>query len=54
VIWLFFVLFFSYFLLQRAPNGARFSDTLGRIADVFFDVPEVTSPSSQVSGGVGS
>ncbi len=37
-------MFFDWLYESKAPNGARFSDTLVRIADVFFDMPEVTSP----------
>jgi exportin-7 len=37
-------MFFEWIYESKAPNGARFSDTLVRIADVFYDVPEVTNP----------
>jgi len=37
-------MFFDWIYESKAPNGARFVDTLMRIADSFFDVPEVTSP----------
>ena len=37
-------MFFDWLYENKAPNGARFSDTLVRIAEVFYDVPDVTSP----------
>ncbi len=37
-------MFFDWIYESKAPSGARFVDTLTRIADSFFDVPEVTSP----------
>lgn len=35
---------FDFVYENRGPDGSRFSDVLVRIADVYYDTPEVTSP----------
>merc|ERR1711991_507002 len=38
-------MFFDWIYENKSPDGsARYSDVLVRIADVFYDVPEVTTP----------
>lgn len=37
-------MFFDWIYESKAPNGQRFSDTLARVADAFYDTPEVTTP----------
>ena len=39
-----FSMFFDWIYENKNPQGARFSDVLVRIADVFYDVPSVTTP----------